>query len=475
MQKGLSNDWIKALNLRKKDIDEFHNRNSFDMKWCFLFISTFFAMQVSAQKKVTPAGRSAITGISFPSETKQDKRGISITAARILLNDESKKYQSSVDETEVFILPSQKASGYSSDSLVNALEEEGWDVLPFEKDNRYGWLKKGDEYAMIFFSTEAKSTNLYFGKAKNRPVFNPTVTAQDNNAVPSQTINNTPAQSTTVPASSTPGTFTFVRTNWDDGWVSTIQSDKVVVTKGSIRVYIYFPIQHNDETRRQGRDYYWDNYIAKQFGILSKQYQDKGEVIGALKPPYIEGLAIDPATGKNCFLGFYVTSASGIMYPTLVVAPDAKTLCANFPNANDDYKSEIPAMRGYNKFAIAQSDLTGTWKGGDFGAMNYYNAYSGNYQGMGAVATSDEFTFNADGTYSSKHSGAMGMVGNMQTYSQNYKGKATVSNWEIVLPNRFEGKTSTYYAYFEVIPGGRVLHLQDKQYKGMTYALVRKQ
>ncbi|MCZ2461002.1 MAG: hypothetical protein LC128_15385, partial [Chitinophagales bacterium] len=103
MQKGLSNDWIKALNLRKKDFDEFHNRNSFDMKWCFLFISTFFAMQVSAQKKVTPAGRSAITGISFPSETKQDKRGISITAARILLNDESKKYQSSIDETEVFI------------------------------------------------------------------------------------------------------------------------------------------------------------------------------------------------------------------------------------------------------------------------------------------------------------------------------------------------------------------------------------
>lgn len=445
------------------------------MRICFALILTCFFFLSFAQKKVKPAGRSAITGIRLPAETKQDKRGISITAARLLLNDESKKYQSSIDETEVFILPSQKASGYSSDSLVNALEEEGWEVLPFEKDNRYGWLKKGDEYAMIFFSTEAKSTNLYFGKAKNRPVFNPTVTAKDNNTVQSQTINNTPAQATTVPATSTSGTFTFNRTNWDDGWVSTIENDKVVVTKGVIKVYIYFPIQHNDETRRQGRDYYWDNYIAKQFRILSKQYQDKGEVMSVFQPPYIEGKAIDPATGKNCFLGFYVTTGSGIMYPTLVVAPDAATLWATFPKANDLNNSDIPVMRNYNKFAIAQSDLTGTWSGGDFGAMNYYNAYSGNYQGMGAVAMSDEFTFNADGTYSSKHSGASGMVGSMQTYTQNYKGKATVSNWEIILPGRHGGKTSTYYAYFEIVNGGRVLHLQDKQYSGTTYALVRKQ
>jgi hypothetical protein len=132
-------------------------------------------------------------------------------------------------------------------------------------------------------------------------------------------------------------------------------------------------------------------------------------------------------------------------------------------------------MRGYNKFAIALKDLVGVWSGNDGSAMNYYNAYTGAYQGMCVAASSDEFTFSTDGTYSSKHSGATGMVGNMQTYSQNYKGKATVSNWEIVLPNRFEGKTSTYSAYFEVIPGGRVLHLQDKQYKGMTYALVKKQ
>ncbi|MCO6497798.1 MAG: hypothetical protein J5I50_09070 [Chitinophagaceae bacterium] len=446
------------------------------MRLYFIFILMIAALPSMAQKKMVPADYSAITGIRLPDNSKQDKRGLSVAAARVVLNDESKKNKSEIRETEVFILPSEKASGYSSDSIINALEDKGWEVMPLAHDNKYGWLKKGDEFAMIYFSTEAKATNVYIGKSKTRPVFDNILNAgKDPAAVKTEnrtTVQN-PMPTNTVPVAH--GTFTFDRTNWDDGWVSTIESDKVVVTKGNVKVYIYFPVQHNDETRRQGRDYYWDNYIAKQFRILSKQYQDKGEVMSAFQPPYIEGKAIDPATGKNCFLGFYVTTGSGIMYPTLVVAPDAATLWATFPKANDLNNSDIPVMRNYNKFAIAQSDLAGTWSGGDFGAMNYYNAYSGNYQGMGAVAMSDEFTFNADGTYSSKHSGASGMVGNMQTYSQNYKGKATVSNWEIVLPNRFGGKTSTYYAYFEVIPGGRVLHLQDKQYTGMTYALVRKQ
>lgn len=446
------------------------------MRLYFIFILMIAVLPSMAQKKVVPADYSAITGIRLPDNSKQDKRGLSVAAARVVLNDESKKNKSEIGETEVFILPSEKASGYSSDSIINALEDKGWEVMPLAHDNKYGWLKKGDEFAMIYFSTEAKATNVYIGKSKTRPVFdNILIAGKDPAAVKTEnrtTVQN-PMPTNTVPVSH--GKFTFDRTNWDDGWVSTIESDKVVVTKGNVKVYIYFPVQHNDETRRQGRDYYWDNYIAKQFRILSKQYQDKGEVMSAFQPPYIEGKAIDPATGKNCFLGFYVTTGSGIMYPTLVVAPDAATLWATFPKANDLNNSDIPVMRNYNKFAIAQSDLAGTWSGGDFGAMNYYNAYSGNYQGMGAVAMSDEFTFNADGTYNSKHSGASGMVGNMQTYSQNYKGKATVSNWEIVLPNRFGGKTSTYYAYFEVIPGGRVLHLQDKQYTGMTYALVRKQ
>lgn len=445
------------------------------MKLNFSIILTCLFFSAFAQKKVVPATSSPLSGIALPADSKQDTRGISVSAARMLLNEESKKMQSTISDVEVFVLPSAKTSGYSSEDLINSLEQEGWEISTLQNDNKYAWLSKGDEYLIAYFSTGKNTTSLYFGRPKSIPVFETSTTSTNNSAVQPVVQNESTVQVNTTTQNVAPGNFAFYITNWDDGWVSTIQNNKVVVTKGAVKVYIYFPIQQNDETRRQGRDYYWDNFIAKEFRIGTKQYQDKGEVTSALKPPYIEGKAIDPATGKNCFLGFHVTSASGIMYPTLVVAPDAATLWATFPKANDLNNSDISVMRNYNKFAIAQSDLTGIWDGGDFGAMNYYNAYSGNYQGMGAVAKSDEFTFNADGTYSSKHSGASGMVGSMQTYTENYKGKAAVSNWEIILPGRYDGKTSTYYAYFEIVNGGRVLHLQDKQYRGMTYALIRKQ
>ncbi|MBW7839159.1 MAG: hypothetical protein H3C36_05905 [Chitinophagaceae bacterium] len=443
--------------------------------WFILLPSFLFS-----QKKVIPVDTSQLTGITLPPHSTQDKRMLSVLAARKLLQLESKKSNVEIGEVEVFTLPDTNTSGYSSDELVEGIEENGWQIKPSDIDNRYAWLQKENNLVLAFFETGKKSTSLYFGQAKNPTAFSdPSTTVgmmstQNNETIP-ETIIRSPEESNTSPMIPAQTGFTFHTTNWDDGWVSTIQSDRVVVTKGAVKVYVYFPIAHNDETRRQGRDYYWDNYIAKEFRILTKQYQDKGEVMGMFQPPYIEGQAIDPATGRNCFLGFHVSSGSGIMYPTLVVAPDAATLWATFPKANDLNSSDISVMRNYNKFAIAQSDLTGTWDGGDFGAMNYYNAYSGNYLGMSAVAMSDEFTFNADGTYSSKHSGGSGMVGSMQTYSQNYKGKATVSNWEIILPGRYGGKTSTYYAYFEIVNGGRVLHLQDKQYSGTKYALIRKQ
>jgi hypothetical protein len=73
----------------------------------------------------------------------------------------------------------------------------------------------------------------------------------------------------------------------------------------------------------------------------------------------------------------------------------------------------------------------------------------------------------------SKHQGASGIVGSMSTYSQEYKGRSVVTNWEITLPNRWQGKTSTFHAWFEVVRGGRVLYLQDVQYSGSRFSLVR--
>ncbi|NIK73452.1 hypothetical protein FHS56_000938 [Thermonema lapsum] len=269
------------------------------------------------------------------------------------------------------------------------------------------------------------------------------------------------------------GTYTYNKTNWDDGWVSTIEEDKVVVTKGNIRVHLYYPLPFDDAARNAGRDYFWDNYLTKEFRILSKQYRDHGEVISALQAPYIEGTAIDPKTGRNCFLAFYVGASNGIMFPTLAIAPDEQSIRTTFPKAEDKYHSDLAAMSRYNRFAVALPDIVGKWHESSNAAMNYYNAYTGAYAGMAFAASSDEFEFFANGQYVSKHQGASGMVGNMNTYSLSYAGKATVTNWEIVLTNRHNNKTETFHAWFEAVKGGRVLYLQNKEYSGNRYLLVR--
>jgi hypothetical protein len=277
---------------------------------------------------------------------------------------------------------------------------------------------------------------------------------------------------TTAPPVTNTGGYTFNATNWDDGWVSTIEDDKVVVSKNNIKVYIYYPLPFDDEARSmQGQNYFWEKVIKKEFKILSTQNRNvPGEILHA---PYLEGNAVNLKTNQSCFAALYVGAANGIMYPTLAIVPDINTLNQTFPKASDFYESDLHAMRNYNKFAIGKNDVVGDWVGGDSQAMNYYNAYNGNYVGMNAAVSSDVFHIHNDGTYSSTHNGATGMVGTMKTYQQEYKGNCTVSNWEIIMDKRFDGKTDTFYAYFEAVKGGRVLHLQNKKYTATWFHLVK--
>jgi hypothetical protein len=456
-------------------------------------------LPVMAQKKIVPASKSAYTGISLPAGTMEDKRLLSTVSAALFLEEESKKVNVKITTAEVFQLPPKETSGFSADKLKDALRQAGWIIFPVEGAADYGWLQKGDRYLMYYFSAQAKGFDLYFGEADKPPVLagnTPLTTGQQDSGNPSGsgssgqptkvTISNEASAAEVITASKTDAqrkeepakpeskteSYTFSTTNWDDGWVSTIEADKVVVTKCSIRVHLYYPLAHDDVSRRAGRDYYWDTYLTKEFRILSKQYRDQDYI---LQPPYIEGLAIDPKTGRNCFLAYFVTSSNGMMFPVVALAPNEQTFRQTFPKAENEYQSDLAAMSRYNRFAVALPDLLGKWIGGGSAAMNYYNAYTGSYAGMGAVSKSDEFEFRADGTYSSKHQGAYGMVGSMNTYSQSYIGKATVTNWEIVMTNRFDNKTETFHAWFEAVRGGRVLHLVNKQYTGSGYNLVKEQ
>jgi hypothetical protein len=136
-------------------------------------------------------------------------------------------------------------------------------------------------------------------------------------------------------------------------------------------------------------------------------------------------------------------------------------------------QERIEALLNYNKFSVTLADLSGTWDESSSSAINMYNTITGAYAGMSTTAADNSFVFNADGTYSSRHSGAFGMTSNLTYYDSNYKGRLTVSPWEITLTNRFEGKTETFWAQYEAVRGGRILHLTNKEAGGMRYRLAR--
>jgi hypothetical protein len=131
-------------------------------------------------------------------------------------------------------------------------------------------------------------------------------------------------------------------------------------------------------------------------------------------------------------------------------------------------------MNAYNKFAIGEKDLLGTWEDGSSSAMQwYYTAASGNpggYAGMTIAATSASFNFLENGNYNSVHNGATGVVGAINTFHQNYKGKYTVTNWSITATNRWNDKTENFSSWFRIIRGGRILCMDSES---MQYRLVK--
>ena len=165
-----------------------------------------------------------------------------------------------------------------------------------------------------------------------------------------------------------------------------------------------------------------------------------------------------------------IIAFTGRLSIIIASAPDEHQFRNQFPNANSKLDNDLLPIYGYNKFAVGKNDFTGTWSSSGGGTMSWYSSTSGEYAGATGAASSDVFNFTADGTYTSEHKGGYGVVGAMNTYQQKYIGDYTVTDWTVTATNRWDGKTEKYDAWFELIKGGRILHL-DK--KGLTYTLFK--
>lgn len=276
-----------------------------------------------------------------------------------------------------------------------------------------------------------------------------------------------------VPAA--PSAFQYTTSSFDDGWRATAQADWVLVEKGGIRVYLHYAVPYEASrfsgTGLMDRDHYWNEVVGRQFQAAAASYRDDGEVVGSLKPKYVEGWGVDRASGERRFLAMVLAVAPNAAQVTLASAPDEESMRRAFPKANDRWSSDLAAMSRFNKFAVGPRDLVGTWQSGGSQTTQWYDARTGAYAGATLAASSATFTFAADGTYRSVHNGATGAVGAMSTFQQEYAGKYQVANWAVTATNRWKGETHGFDAHFQAVRGGRLLHLDDG--RGGSYLLVR--
>lgn len=287
-------------------------------------------------------------------------------------------------------------------------------------------------------------------------------------------VNNKPVTQNSKPV--LPGNFTFTTTNFNDGWNSTVYEDYVLAAKGNIKVYLSFIEKFNASeftgTGKEARFHYWDTWVSKYFTTGDKKFQT-ASALSDYSENYIEGWAIDKQTGERRYIGMIlnIIAYTGTLSIIVASAPDAAQLRQQFPKADQKYPNDLLTMYSYNKFAVGKSDLPGTWSSNGGGTVSWYSTTTGQYAGATGAAMSDRFIFNTNGTYSSEHKGGYGVVGSMNVYQQKYNGAYTVSNWQVTASKRWEGKTENFNAWFEIVTGGRVLHLDAGG--GKSYTLYK--
>lgn len=270
------------------------------------------------------------------------------------------------------------------------------------------------------------------------------------------------------PATPVASNYQFSSTTFEDGWVASEAREGVLLKKGSSAVLLHFPVEYTDATRNLDDQprvlHFWNTLVSPRHRVPTVNVK-KSE--GYDRVYFGEGDGTD-SSGGPVHVALLITSENGFARCIELVTPDAASFGQQFPNFE-----RIRAMSNANKFNVGARDLTGTWANSSANYGQYVNAITGDSAGMRGVSKSESFVFRADGTYAYKLVAASGQIGAQQIGKENKQGKFSVGNWELTTRDS-DGVTSVYSAQFEVVRGGRVLHLQHKQLSGMSFHLVRR-
>jgi hypothetical protein len=450
------------------------------MKLLLFGLASLVYHALPAQKNLIPASHSTLTGIALPQGSKLDKRILYRAAAKATLDMEAKDAGIVLsDNYEVFLLPASSGNSMS-DSIITQLEKNNWNLSASAKDAKWGQIEKAGKKCLLYFDGKEKESWLYIAEL-SEPSLTPRPTDAGAQISNPPKVNKPPDISN--PSENTiPAGFTFVTTNFDDGWTATEKPAWVEVTKGSTTVLIHLANKAIDMSSADSKTITanaWDVLVAPRYKSMSNFYLFGGN-ISYNRTTAVSANLVDQE-GRSFYVVLFRKGASNWME---FITPDKATFIQQFGmdisqanNENLIYSEEAQwetmlAMQHRNKFAVSISDLIGHWDETSGSYANMYYTSTGNYAGMNAVTNNAQFWIAANGTYRSEHKGTSGMVGSTQFFQEKYNGKVTMlSNWQLSLSDRYNGKTETYWCQFEIVSSGRILHLTNAEASGIQYHL----
>ncbi len=449
-----------------------------------ILMLTILSLQAVGQSKVTPAAQSALTGISLPDGSKQDKRLLVTATAKTVLEmvaeDNSIKLSENI---EVLILP--PASGDEVIEKVKAnLAQTGWKLTGVPSQYNHWILQKNETRVMMYLQSSKRDTQLYFSTISGLTQA-PLSTPNQNEVKVEKPVENTtqsssPTQSPAVrkpeqKAVTSNSAFTFTTTNFDDGWMSNVKEDWVEVTKGDCKVLIHYPNKATNEyisDPKVAREVAWNTLVAPRYHSLKNYFVGKNK-LSYIEANFLSGTLTDQQTGSTFYVALFQRGSSPWME---FIAPSINA----FGNATgfdinklaDVVDSEswdaLHKMEVYNKFAVAASDLIGVWTNNYGAFQQYVYVNTGASAGMATHSSTETFEFTGGNKYNWSLSMATGYVGSMDFKGSKSSGTAILpNNWQIQFSD-LGGKPKLYNAYFSCVKNARVLWLQDTGYGGYT-------
>jgi hypothetical protein len=450
-----------------------------------------------AQPSAPAPVKSLLTGVTLPVGARLDKGTFSRAAARTMMDMESKKLNVTLGGTlELFRLPSTKDADFIG-PLVTQLREQGFTVSMSPLPATWGVIEKDGKRFMAYFDGRPSDPWLYLGDVTGPS----TLAAQPSRPAPGRAPSSAPAaptaatpaappsttpQPSPAPAANTPrapngaaSTYRFTSTTFNDGWVSREEPNWVRGTRGGVEVLVHFaqydlrPFMNLDEATA----HVWASLVAPRFRDIANLrvrrswWADGGPMEGKY---FASADATEQASGKRVHVALFRDGSFGrwIEVRTADRATFERELTVVYDQDGSNWTA-LANLANLNRFAVAASDLTGVWKGASGAGVEYVNVYTGASVGMATSSSTSEFTFRADGSYTSVWKGVDGMVGAQRYGGETYNGRFTVSDWELTVTNRFKGATDVFSIAFEAVQGGRLLHMRRGTIEELTLVRVR--